>query len=279
MYNQNRSFDRPRIQNDELPIDLQAVAKSYAAQPVPRPSSADTTQLINTLLAEAAFHEQDTYSVENDHLWTIPVLARWRVYLLGPWFWIACALLLPAGILLARSLAISDLTTLLILLLPLTAVLGVTHALRTPSAGLRAVEASCPVSFAQTSMSLGLAILAFDSLLGCVATLGFAMANFAPFWNLLLAWLAPLLLLTAISLPIALLRSVRLAALVGGLPWLLLGLLALAEQPGQSFATSFFALPQDPLSLSSHLAVVLLSLLILIALTTFAPKWQRLSAL
>jgi len=157
-------------------------------------------------------------------------------------------------------------------------VLGLAHALRTPSTGLRAIEASCPVNFAQTSMGLGLAILAFDSLLGLVATLGFTLAHWAPFWNLLLAWLAPLLLLTAISLPIALLRNVRLAALVGGLPWLLLGLLALAEQNGQSVAKALFSLPQDTPSLSYHLVTIALSLLLLIALTTFAPKWQRFCA-
>jgi hypothetical protein len=267
----NRSFD----QSDELPLDLQATARSYAAQPVPRPSSAETAQLMHALLTEATFQAQGTHSAKNDHLWHIPVLTRWRVYLLGPWFWIAGVLLLLVGILLTRSLAVSDLITLLILLLPLTAVLGLAHALRTPSAGLRAVEASCPANFAQTSMGLGLALLAFDSLLGLVATLGFALANWAPFWNLLLAWLAPLLLLTAISLPIALLRNVRLAALVGGLPWLLLGLIALVEQPGESVAGLFFSLPQGTLSFASHLATVVLSLLLLIVLTTFAPKWQR----
>jgi hypothetical protein len=274
----NSSFDRPPIQSDELPLDLQAAARSYAAQPVPRPSSADTAQLIHALLTEAAFQAQDTHYEENDHLWHIPVLARWRVYLLGPWFWIAGVLLLLAGILLARSITVSDLITLLILLLPLTAVLGLAHALRTPSSGLRAVEASCPVNFVQTTMGLVLAILAFDGLLGLVATLGFTLAHWAPFWNLLLAWLAPLLLLTAISLPIALLRNVRLAALVGGLPWLLLGLIALAEQPGQSVAGLFFSLPQDTQSLSYHLITIAISLLLLIALTTFAPKWQRFCA-
>lgn len=274
----NRSFDRPPIQSDELPLDLQAAARSYAAQPVPRPSPADTAQLMHYLLTEAAFEAQNTPFEGNHHLWHIPVLARWRVYLLGSWFWIAGVLLLLAGILLARSLTVSDLITLLILLLPLTAVLGLIYALRTPSAGLRAVEASCPVNFAQTSMSLGLAILAFDGLLGLVATLGFTLAHWAPFWNLLLAWLAPLLLLSAISLPIALLRNVRMAALVGGLPWLLLGLIALAEQPGQSIVDLLFSLPQDTLSLSSHLATIVLSLLLLIALFTSAPKWQRFCA-
>jgi hypothetical protein len=274
----NNSFDRPPIQSDELPLDLLAVARSYAAGPVPRPSSADTAQLIHHLLTEAAFQAQDIHHEGNYHLWQIPVLTRWRVYLLGPWFWIASVLLLLAGILLARSLTVADLITLLILLLPLTAVFSLTYALRTPSAGLRAIEASCPVNFAQTSMGVGLAILAFASLPGLVATLGFALANWAPFWNLLLAWLAPLLLLTVISLPIALLRNVRLAALVGGLPWMLLGLLALAEQNGPGITRLFFSLPQDSLSLVSHLATVVLSLLLLLALTTFAPKWQRFCA-
>jgi hypothetical protein len=167
---------------------------------------------------------------------------------------------------------------LLILLLPLAAVFGLAHALHSPSAGLRAVEASSSVTFAQTSMSLGLVLLAFDSMLGLLATLGFALAHWAPFWDLLLAWLAPLLLLTAISLPIALLRSVRLAALVGGVPWLLLGLLALAEQNGSNVTRVLFSLPQDTLSLAAHLAAIILSLLLLVALTTFAPKWQRFCA-
>ena len=126
-------------------------------------------------------------------------------------------------------------------------------------------------------MGLGLALLAFDGLLGLVATLGFTLANWAPFWNLLLAWLAPLLL-TVISLPIALLHNVRLAALIGGLPWLLLGLLVLAEQPGPSVARLFFSLPQDTLSFSSHLVTIVLSLLLLIALFISAPKWQRFCA-
>jgi hypothetical protein len=234
--------------------------------------------LIHTLLTAAAFQAQDTYEKGNTSLWRVAVLTRWRVSLLGPWFWIACVLLLLVGVGLSRSLTVSDLITLLILLLPLAAVFGLVYALRAPSAGLRAVEVSCPVTFVQTSMSLGLGLLVFDSVLGLVATLGFALAHWAPFWNLLLAWLAPLLLLTAISLPLALLRSVRLAALVGGVPWLLLGLLALAGQNGSGVTRVFFSLPQDTLSFASHLAAIALGLLLLIVLTTFAPKWQRFCA-
>ncbi|GCF11959.1 hypothetical protein [Dictyobacter arantiisoli] len=271
----NRSFDQPPIQSDDLPADLQAIVNSYAVQPIPRPSSTETARLIRTLLVEAAFQAQDTHEKGNASLWRLAVLTRWRVSLLGPWFWMSGVLLLLVGIGLSRPLAVTNLITLLILLLPLAAVFGLVYALRAPSAGLRAVEASCPVTFVQTSMSLGLALLACDSVLGLVATLGFALAHWAPFWNLLLAWLAPLLLLTAISLPIALLRNVRLAALVGGLPWLLLGLLALAGQSGPSVAKALFSLPQDTLSLASHLATIALGLLLLIVFTTFASKWQR----
>jgi hypothetical protein len=275
----NRSFEQQPIQSDELPLDLQAAARIFATQPVPRPSSADTAHLLHVLLTEAVFETQRAPSEGSASLRQVSVLTRWRVYLLGPWLWIAGILLLLAGVLIARSLTVTDLITLLILLIPLAAVFGLVYALRTPSAGLRAVEASCPVNFAQTSMGLGLALLTFDAVLGLVATLGFALVNWAPFWNLLLAWLAPLLLLTAISLPIALLRNVRLAALVGGLPWLLLGMLALAEQQGPNVAQLFFSLPQDTLSLSSHLAIVTLSLLLLFALYISAPKWQRFCAL
>jgi hypothetical protein len=274
----NHLFDQPSSERAELPPDLQAVASSYAAQPVPQPSSVETTRLIHALLTEAVFQGQDTGEQGIPQLWRMVVLTRWRVYLLGPWFWMAGILLLLAGIGLSQSFTVSDFITLLILLLPLATVFGLVYALRTPSAGLRAVEASSSVTFAQTSIGLGLVLLAFDSVLGLMATLGFTLANWAPFWNLLLAWLAPLLLLTAISLPLALLRSVRLAALVGGVPWLLLGLLALAEQNRSGVARLFFSLPQDSLSLSSHLAAIVLSLLLLVALITFAPKWQRFCA-
>jgi hypothetical protein len=271
----SHSFDQTPIQGDELTPDLQAVARSYRAQPVPHPSSAETAQLLHTLLTKAAFQAQEMRDERNDHLWHILVLARWRVYLLGRWFWIIGVVFLLVGILLARLLTVPDLITLLILLLPLASVLSLAYGLRTLSAGLRAVEASCPANFVQTGMGMGLALLAFDSLLGLAATLGFALANWAPFWNLLLAWLTPLLLLTAISLPIALLRSVRLAALIGGVPWLLLGLLALTEQHEPGVTNVLFSLPQDTFSLSCHLVTISLSLLLLTVLFLSAPKWQR----
>ena len=90
----NRSFDQAPIQSDDLPADLQAIVNSYAAQPIPRPSSTETARLIRTLLVEAAFQAQDTHEKGNASLWRLAVLTRWRVFLLGPWFWMSGVLLL-----------------------------------------------------------------------------------------------------------------------------------------------------------------------------------------
>ena len=104
----NRSFDQSSIQGDELPPDLQAAASRYAAQPVPRPSSAETARLVHMLVTEATFQTQYTHEKGNAPLWRIAVLTRWRVYMLGPWYWMASVLLLLAGIGLSRSFAISS---------------------------------------------------------------------------------------------------------------------------------------------------------------------------
>lgn len=275
------SFDQPSSSSqpaDELPADLRIIARRYAAQPVPRPTQSSTAQLTQRLLAEAAFSAQEIHQEARQVFWQILTLARWRLLLLGRWFWIAGVLLLLGFTWIATQTGqagATDFTSLLILLLPLTAVLGLAHALRTPSAGLRAVEASCPVNFIQATIGLVLAILGFNSLLGAVATLAIALAHWAPFWSLMLAWLSPLLLLTAISLPIALRWGALKAALVGGLPWLLVGFLARLEQSSPNFATFLFSLPEDTLSLFGHLAIIALSIALLGIFFTTAPKWQR----
>jgi hypothetical protein len=271
----NLSFDPSpgsSWQQESLPADLQAIASAYASQPVPHPSPSVSARLMQRLLTEVTYANQDR---QPERLWPTLALARWRAYLLGPWFWVAGLPMILLGGLLVPHMLASNTSACLILLLPLTTVLSLAYALRTPSAGLRAVEASCPVNFVQTTMGLALAILAFDILFGLVATLAVALVNVAPFWSLLLAWLAPLLLLTAISLPLAFLCSVRVAMLVGGLPWLLLGISALVEQNARNWATWFFSLPQDTSALSSHLAVIALSLVFLSTLLLSAPRWQR----
>ncbi len=276
--------------DDKLPEDLQVIARYYATQPVPHPSHAETSALMQQLLVAAPLAVQEKQRWEHTSLWHIFVVARWRVFLLGPWFWITGVLLFfitgaiawnaqgPSYVTQTGTImptGINLLILFLVLVLPLSAVMSLAYALRTSSAGLRAIEASCPVNFVQTTMSMVLVVLAFDCLFGFLLTLGVALVHWAPFWTLLLAWLAPLLLLTAISLPLAFLYNVRVAMVIGGLPWLLLGFSAIAVQNTPSVATWLFSLPQDTLALSSHLIITVLSLVVLIMLFYSAPRWQR----
>src|SRR5438270_225797 len=130
-FNQHQNIPSSYIRdNEDLPPELRLIAQRYATQPVPHPTPEDTAHLLARLLSEetvvALSAAQERWFV----LRTLRV-ARWRVRLLGPWFWIAGVLLLIFGALLAPIMNRNNAIMTLILLIPLTAVLGLAHALRT----------------------------------------------------------------------------------------------------------------------------------------------------
>jgi hypothetical protein len=259
---------------DELPPELRAVAERYAAQPVPRPTPADTARLIARLLAEepgvalaALAHRQRVLPAVR--------VARWRLRLLGPWFWIAGVLLLALGAAVTPLIGEASAPLPLIALVPLTAVLGLAHALRTPSGGLRAVEASAPIGFVEVTTGLVLAIVAYDSTLGVAATAVVALARWAPFAPLLVAWLGPLLLLAGISLPIALRWGTVPAMVIGAGPWLALTLVA-ALQPAGAGAL-IFALPHDATSVCAHIAAATLGGALFLLTLVRGRTWRSLA--
>jgi len=266
---------------DELPPELRAVALRYAAQPVPRPTPDDTARLVARLLVEEPVAPL-TARPRLGHVLPALRVARWRLRLLGPWFWVTSIVLLFCGAVLTPFVHGPSVALPLVVLAPLTAVLGLAHAARTSSGGLRAVEASAPIGFVEVTTGLVLAIVGFDCTLGAAATLGVALLHWAPFATLLAAWLCPLLLLAGISLPIALRWGTIPAAVIGGGPWLLLAALALL-QPDSMYAQAF-ALPRDAPSLTAHAAAAALgvALLLLIfargsswlALVDAAPSWR-----
>lgn len=255
-------------QEMELPPELAQVAELYRALPVPRPSAADTARVLSRLLAEAP-----ATSAPAGGRRRVPAalrVARWRVRLLGAQFWVASVGLLLLGAAWSESAHATSGAAPLILMAPLTAVLGLAHAMRTSSRGLRAVEASCPIGFAEVAAGLGLAIVAFDCALGVMATAVLALAHWAPFGLLLAAWIGPLFLLAGISLPVALRWGAAPAALVGGGPWLLLAALARMRPVG------VFAMPTGGLSLLVHLLAAAAGLLLLVhALLGHAPAAVR----
>src|SRR5512146_716257 len=211
--------------DDELSPDQADLAARYAAQLVPEPDAHDTALLIERLLAAqpAAVAPRDARTLRPLAAFGV---ARWRLRLLEPAFWCSGVILVAiAGALTPAALRYS-IALPLILLGPLTAVLGIAHALRTTSRGLREIEASAPLSFAEAASGLALALVVFDGLLCAAVSAALALLSIAPFTALVAAWLGPLLLLAGVSLPVALRYGARAAALVGAGPWLLLALFA-----------------------------------------------------
>ena len=212
--------DHERYANaEDLPPDLLALARRYAAQPIPRPTPEQTRQLVDRLLAEPVIAPARNSSRQGAVLAAAQV-ARWRMRFMGDWFWIGCVLLLAVvGAVTAINNSPNEMVP-LVMALPLTAALGLAQVSRTPSRGLRDVEAACPVSSVTVMAAVTLAIVALDCAFGVIATAFLALLAWTPFSALLVAWLGPLLFLAALSLPVALRwGAVPAAALARGHGW------------------------------------------------------------
>jgi hypothetical protein len=234
----------------DLPPELVDLAERYAGQPLPRPTPEETTRLLECLLAVKSLPPKE-------------VGWRWRLRLLGPSFWcIGVVLLALVGAYSVNTPHQQQVALPLVLMGPLTVILGLAHALRTTSRGLREIEVSAPVSFAEVSSGLVLALVVFDGLLCVAVSAALALERLAPFAGLVAAWSAPLLLLSGISLLVALRFGVRAAVLVGGGPWLLLALYSLLSP--QAAVAAIFSAPTDTGAMVARLLVGLSGLLLLL---------------
>jgi hypothetical protein len=257
---------------EHLPPDLLATAQRYAAQPVARPTPEQTRRLVDRLLAEPVIAPASNMPRRRTVLAAMRV-ARWRVRLMSVPFWIACVLgLAVAGAVTAINITSSRMVP-LVMALPLTAVLGLAQASRTPSRGLRDVESAAPVNRTTVMAASALAIVGLDCAFGLIATSFLALLSWAPFAALLVAWLGPLLLLAGLSLPVALRWGAVPAAIVGAGPWLALAVVAFVI-PGNSTAAAVFALPHDTLSFALRISAAALGVVVLL-LFLRDSSWQR----
>lgn len=258
---------------DDLPPDLLDLALHVAAQPMPRPTEKDTALLVERLLAAGAVVAPPPAPGWAPSPTVLMRVARWRMRLLGPWFWIASVALIAMGATLSLVNSTAGNTFALILTVPLTGVLGLTYALRTTSSGLREVEAASAVSLVEGAVGLALALLGFDCAFGVLVTLMLALLRWVPFAALLVAWLGPLLLLTGISLPLALRWGTPATIIVGVGPWLALALGALVWPHG--IPARLIASPVDHISLALHLVAVAVGACLLLLFLLRGSAWQR----
>jgi hypothetical protein len=252
-----------------LPAPLRRLARRYAAQPAYPPAPEQTSRLVSRLLALDAPVRPPAAPTPGGAARSVR-LARWRLRLLGPAFWLASLVLLALGAAGAAPLhLLTPLSpgTALILLAPLTVVLGLAHAFDGAPPGLRAVEGVCPVRPLEALTGLVLAIIGFDCLFGTLATGAVALAGWAPFAALLVAWLAPLLVLAGVTLPLALRWGPGPATLLAAGPWLLLVAFAQRQPLGA------LALPTDAPSLVGHLIAGLVGGLVLLLALGHGPAW------
>jgi hypothetical protein len=269
---QESSADQWNQADEILPEDLQQIAQWYATQPVPEPTPEFTQRLMTRLQTEEVAVARVSFQSRQSIIQTLR-MARWQLALLGPWFWITGAVLLVLGLGAAPFLPQSEAITLLIYALPLTAVLSAVYALRRVTPGLRDLEKSSPTGFIEMMTGVVLALVCFDVALGVLATVALSLVHWAAFGSLLVSWLGPLLLLVAISLPVALRWGAFPAMLVGGGPWLVLMLFA-AARSGTVSATFLLADQLNGL-LGLQLCAVGLGAVTLFLLLTRGSTWQR----
>jgi hypothetical protein len=276
MDNHSQSHEVPEeiaSQDESLPEALRSVVQWYAAQSRPHPTPEASQRLLARLVEEEVTVARASFQARSSLLQTLRV-TRWQLHLLGPWFWITSVLLLLLGFVIAPALSKEAAIPMLIYILPLMAILSMVYALRRVAPGLRDIEVSSPTGFVEMMAGLVLALVCFDGLLGVLATGAIALAQWASFSSVLTDWLGPLLLLVAISFPVALRWGTLPAMLVGGGPWLILIVLA-AGLPELLPAQVLTGVPIG-FSLVSHLLAAGLGGAVILLLFVRGLTWQRL---
>jgi hypothetical protein len=276
MDNHSQSHEIPEdtaSQEEPWPEALRSVAQWYAAQPRPHPSPAANQRLLARVMEEEVTVIRASFQARSSLVQTVR-MTRWQLHLLGPWFWITSVLLLLLGVVVAPALPRAAAIPMLIYVLPLTAILSMVYALRRVAPGLRDIEVSSPTGFVEMMAGLVLALVCFNGLLGVLATGAMALAQWASFSTVLTDWLGPLLLLVAISFPVALRWGTLPAMLIGGGPWLIL--IVLAAGLPELLPAHFLTGTQTGFSLAFHLLAAGLGAAALLLLFLRGLTWQRL---
>lgn len=258
--------------DENLPEELGQVAQWYATRPVPESPLDITQRLMARLQAEEVAAARVSPQDYQPIIQTLRMV-RWQLVLLGPWFWITGSVLLVLGVGTAPFLPQNAAITLLIYALPLTTVLSAIYALRRVRPGLRDLEKSSPTGFVEMMTGAILTLVGFNVVLGLLATIALSLVHWAAFGTLLASWLAPLLLLVALSFLVALRWGTGPAMVVGGGPWLLLILGAFARSGALS--ASFLLATQPGWLLALQLCAASLGIAVLAGLFLRGSVWQR----
>lgn len=147
-------------------------------------------------------------------------LVRPQAMLLSRWFVLVSALFLLAGLALA-NVAGGDTVRFLANAAPVLGILTALYEFRAKLSGVNELEATCPYSPAQLATARLLVVLGYDILLCLAATPVVSYWQGLVLWQVVVSWLAPLLLMLGVALTASLRLGIFGGCLVSGTVWAL----------------------------------------------------------
>lgn len=194
---------------------VERLAPLLPADPATAAATAATTAAST---APAPLPERDL-SIDEPFLYFLRVAyAQMRILQLDFWLYSVFVTLL-GGLLTLPGLPLSN-DTILWLVAPVLAVLGVHHGFRSDRYKVSELEAAAPISPLRLALARLLVILCYDTLLMGALSLFLARLSGGAFSTLILHWLAPLVLVTGIALALSLRFALRPALTVGYTIWM-----------------------------------------------------------
>lgn len=148
-------------------------------------------------------------------------IARAQVSILRVDFWaVSACITLLGGLLTLNGSSWSE-VTILWLIAPVLAVVGVHYGFQSAVYGMQELETACLVSRLRLTLARLLIVLSYDTfLLGALSMIFVVVWKKTSFGALILHWLAPLVFVTGISLALSMRFSLRTALMVGYAAWM-----------------------------------------------------------
>jgi hypothetical protein len=196
----------------------------YQVTPPTKQETADLIALLKPILPDqsAGTFEpiKEAPNIEWGRLPTVMQLVRPQLMLLSKWFVLASVLVLLVGLALINAVNGNTLKF-LTNAAPLLGILTVFFEFRAKLNGMDELEAVCPYSPAQLATARLLVVLGYDILLCLMVT---PLVSFGPgqlLWQVMLGWLAPLLMMLGVALAVSLHFRIMNGCLVATALWVL----------------------------------------------------------
>lgn len=195
----------------------------FTVTPPSAKATEDLIAFLKPVMREEASARKATSAACSEEYSGVPLvlqLVRPQAMLLSKWFILASALVLLAGLQLTNAF---NGNTLLFLAnaSPVLGILTVFYEFRAKLSGVNELEAACPYSPAQLAAARLIVVLGYDILLCTAATPLVSYWQGGIMWQVVVGWLAPLMLMLGIALAVSLRFGIVGGCIVSSTVWAL----------------------------------------------------------